>query len=65
MKMRKLFFRDWYGSTASVRFHRDDTVTLVIRTCRGGQVLRKTYASARGARIAMGQYSDSWIEQVA
>lgn len=59
----KRFFRDFYGCTASIRTHRDGTVTLTIRTDRGALVLRRTYSTERGARIALGQYSDCWTER--
>lgn len=59
----KRYYRDFYGCTASIRTHYDGSADLVIRTGRGGLVLRRTYSTERGARIAMGQYSDSWTER--
>ena len=60
----KRFYRDCYGCTASIMIHRDATTTLTICTSQGNQVLRRTYDTERGARIAMGQYSDSWSETI-
>lgn len=59
----KKFYRDCYGSTASIMKHRDDSATLIICTGQGNQIIRRTYDTERGARIAMGMYSDSWREQ--
>lgn len=61
--MRKIY-RDFYGCTASVMVHRDNTATLTICTGQGNRILRRTYDTVRGAKIAMGQYSDTWIEQI-
>lgn len=58
----KRYFRDFYGCTASIRTHRNGQSDLVIRTGQGGLILRRTYNSERGARIALGQYSDRWTE---
>lgn len=58
----KRTFRDFYGCTASLRTRFDGTAKLVIKTYLGGMVLRKEYDTERGARIALGQYSDSWTE---
>lgn len=58
----KRLFHDVYGCGASLTVHRDRTATLIIRTQRGALILRRTYGSERGARIAMGMYSDSWTE---
>ena len=58
----KKYFRDFYGCTASIRTRYNGRTELVIRTGLGGLVLRREYDTERGARIAMGQYSDSWTE---
>lgn len=61
----KRFFKGIYGSTACIQIHRDGTATLCISTCYGNRVVKKKYASERGARIAMGRYSGfpgSWEE---
>lgn len=59
----KRFFRDFYGCTASILTHRDGSADLVIRSGRGALILRRTYTTERGARIALGQYSESWTER--
>lgn len=59
----KKYYRDFYGCTASIRTRYNGNVELVIRTGLGGLVLRREYDTERGARIAMGQYSDCWTEQ--
>lgn len=59
----KRYFRDFYGCTASIRTRYSGRTELVIRTSLGGLVLRREYDTERGARIAMGQYSDCWTEQ--
>ena len=59
----KRFFRDFYGCTASIRTHYDGSADLVIRSGQGALILRRSYATDRGARIALGQYSDSWKER--
>ena len=58
----KKFFRDPYGSTASLMNHRDGSATLTVCTYRGNQVFRRSYDTERGARIALGMYSPSWKE---
>ena len=52
----KRYYRSIYNSTASIQTHRDGTVTLRISTSQGYRVVKKKYASERGARIAMGRY---------
>lgn len=60
MNARK-YFKDIYGATASIRIHRDGTATLTV-FC-GGKRHRKTYNTERGARIALGKWSDEWKEK--
>lgn len=55
----KRFFHDFYGCTASIRTHYDGTADLVIRSGHGVLILRRSYPTERGARIALGKYSDS------
>ena len=57
----KRYFRSIYGATASIQTHRDGTATLVV-FC-GGKRHRKTYNTERGARIALGKWSDEWEER--
>lgn len=57
----KRYFRSIYGATASIQTHRDGTATLTV-FC-GGKRHRKTYNTERGARIALGKWSDDWTEK--
>jgi len=59
MKTRILFFRDLYGCSASIR-RKPDGSWLIRIACRGQLVHRKSYATERGARIALGHWSDTW-----
>jgi len=54
----KTYYRDFYGATASIEVNRDDTATLSVSS--GGKRFRKTYNTYKGARIALGKWSDSW-----
>lgn len=56
------YFVDFYGSTASIKTNRDGTATLCV-SCSGKRILRKTYSSERGARIAMSKMGDCWRER--
>jgi len=58
---KRYYFRSIYGATASIRIHRDGTATLTV-FC-GGKRHRKTYNTERGARVALGKWSDDWTEQ--
>jgi len=57
----KRYFRSIYGATASIQTHRDGTATLTVFF--GGKRTRKTYNTERGARIALGRWSDDWAER--
>ena len=57
----KRYFKSIYGASASIQTHRDGTATLVV-FC-GGKRYRKTYNTERGARIALGKWSDDWTEK--
>ena len=52
----KRYFKSIYGATASIMQHRDGTATLTV--CCGGKRSRKTYNTARGARVALGTWGD-------
>lgn len=56
----KRYFKSIYGASASIQAHRDGTATLTV-FC-GGKRSRKTYGSERGAKIALGKWSDIWEE---
>ena len=47
---------------ATITANRDGSFHLVIRTPMGYLVHRKTYATERGARVAMGRLSEGWRE---
>ena len=58
--MKKLFFKDFDGSTASIKQNRDGTFTLKIVTSNGIKFLNKKFDSIRGAKISMGKSGQSW-----
>ena len=60
MRLQKNYYRDLYGGSASIRECRDGSWLLTVCDGYGGRIHRKSYASARGARIALGKWSDSW-----
>lgn len=59
----KKYFKDFYGGGASIELHRDGTATLRISDGYGSRIHKKTYGSERGARIAMGKWSEGWEER--
>lgn len=61
--MKKYYFRNFYGSTASILVNRDGRSLLTIRYPNGSLMHSKTYKTERGARIALGMWSDSWSTQ--
>ena len=58
----KRYFKDFYGSSASITATRDGSFRLIIRLDNGKLFHRKTYATERGARVAMGRMSEGWRE---
>lgn len=56
----KRYFRDFYGSTACITAMRSGEYKLSVSA--GGKRTTKTYATERGAKIALGKYSDAWRE---
>lgn len=56
-------FRDWYGGTAIIRQGHEGTRLTV--TVMGKRIISKTYATERGARIAMGRVGEGWKEVMA
>ena len=53
------YYRDFYGATASIKaVHAGYRLTV----SAGGKRVTKVYATERGARIALGRWSDSWRE---
>lgn len=53
-------FHDFYGCHASIIRKRNQTYDLFVRMSNGKLLHKKNYASYRGARIAMGKWSDCW-----
>lgn len=53
-------YRDAYGAKAVLRKTYKGFALLV--TCMGKRIIAKTYATERGARIAMGRVGDCWKE---
>ena len=58
----KNVFRDFYGGSASMRIKADGSVALRVVDSYGKVLLSKSYASERGAKIAMGRMGDCWRE---
>ena len=56
------YYRDFYGGSASIKTLQDGSVRLIVYDGHGRMVLKKSYASKRGARIAMSKLSDGWHE---
>lgn len=57
--MKKQFFSDFYGNTASIT----DTGTvfvLICRNCYGNVWKRKEYTTAKDAKSALTRTGDSW-----
>lgn len=59
----KTYYRDFYGSTASVTEHKDGTATLKICDSYGKQVFRATFTNIRGAKISLGKQGDCWTRR--
>lgn len=57
--LEKRYYRDFYGTTASIkRVAKGFTLTMVAGFTR----TKKTYATFKNVRIAMGRMSDGWSE---
>ena len=54
-------FKDFYGCSATIWVNYDGSAHLVIYN-RQEMIVDKYYNSFRGAKIAMGKYSDGWYE---
>ena len=57
--MKKQFFKDSYGNTASIT-KKADGFLLIVRNYYGKVWKRKTYATAKGAKTALGKTGESW-----
>ena len=53
-------FKDFYGCRASIIRRRNQTYTLFFRLGTGKLLYRGNYKTYKGARIAMGKWSDCW-----
>ena len=53
-------FHDFYGCRATIIRKRNQTYNLYIRTETGKLLLKNNYETYKGARIAMGKWSDCW-----
>jgi GMP synthase-like glutamine amidotransferase len=60
--MMKKYFKDFYGSTASIRLNNDGSASLKVKDAYGKNILGKCYSSERAAKIAMGRVGDCWKE---
>lgn len=57
-------FHDAYGCYATIIRRRDQTYRLFIRMRDGSLLHEKSYATYRGARIAMSKWSDCWTKSM-
>ena len=53
-------FHDFYGCTATIIRKRNQTYDLFIRMHSRKLLYKSNYATYKGARIAMGKWSDCW-----
>lgn len=60
---QKKYYKDFYGGTASIARTKAGLFRLRICGADGRRELTKEYGTFRGARIAMGRYSDGWAEK--
>lgn len=60
--MKKRYFKDWYGCTASIRINRDLSASLSIADSTGKHIFGKCYGTEHGARVALSKWSDTWKE---
>lgn len=56
-------YKDSYGCTASIRTDINGLARLTVRNPQGKLIKAQYYSTERGAKIAMGRMSDSWIEK--
>lgn len=59
-EMKKTYYKDFYGGTASISEYPNGKARLTVQGNWGG--FSKRYDSTRGARIALGKWSDSWVK---
>ena len=57
--LEKKYYKDLYGCTGSIqRVAKGYTVIM----WAGFTLYKKTYTTFKGARVAMGKFSDTWME---
>ena len=61
--MKKEYYRDPYGCTASILINHDGRCLLTIRIPQGDLFHSKTYRTYRGARIALGRLSEGMMKR--
>lgn len=54
----KMYYKDFYGATASIRVKRDGGA--VLKVFCGGKWFVKEYKTVKGAKIALSKWSDCW-----
>lgn len=66
MSITKHYYRDPYGCTASIREEFKPYHQYLLRVCDpyGELIHKQTYATARGAKIALGRLSGGLMEEV-
>lgn len=66
MSITKHYYRDSYGCTASIREEFKPYHQYLLRVCDswGGLIYKKTYATERGAKIALGRLSEGLMKEV-
>ena len=58
-------FHDFYGCRATIIRRRNQTYSLTIRLGTGKLLYKSSYTTYKGARIAMGKWSDCWEKSFA
>ena len=58
----KQYFEDFYGSTASIKQWGKKWI-LTVRLSQGNLYSKKSYATYKGAKIALGKMGDAWREK--
>jgi len=60
----RAFYRDFYGFHANLCQYRTGWTRLIVLDPRGKTIKLKEYRSWRGAKIALGMMSDSWVNEI-
>ena len=61
MKENKIYYKDWYGNTASINRLNN---RLIICNQNGGIVVNKIYNSLNGCKITLGKYGEGNFKEV-